>query len=289
MHISRGPGADSVKAAMLLAACAACSVPYAAHATASHDLDKLQWYALDLVNTERALRGLDRLQMSGTESAQIRAEDAIAQGRPSGFDSDGYGPQECYGLAGGTGTVLENVGWMSDRDNPGGKMARIMESWMGGDAQDGWAHMDAILDPRLTHANFGIAVDGRDMAFVQHLESIELSWDGSGTYGGWFYLHGPQQHRMAEMRLEAARMPEPSRIAVGADPPGVRWETVREALPYEGWGWVPDEGLFFEWRDGDGNAAVWHKLPELDPQKIHRVTVWDEAGFSSAHVLERRY
>lgn len=289
MHISRGPGADPVKAVMLLAAaCAACA-PWAAHATASHDLDKLQWYALDLVNTERALRGLDRLQMSGTESAQIRAEDAIAQGRPAGFDSGGYGPQECYGLAGGTGTVRENIGWMSDRDNPGGKMARIMESWMGGDAQDGWAHMDAILDPRLTHANFGIAVDGHDMAFVQHLEAVELRWEGGGTRDGWFYLHGPQQYGIASLRLDAAQMPEPSRIAVGADPPGVRWETVREALPYEGWGWVPDEGLFFERRYGEGNSVIWYKMPDLDPQKIHRITVMDEAGFSSVHVLERRY
>lgn len=279
-----------MKAAILLAAaCAACAAPHAAQATSSHDLDKLQWYALDLVNTERALRGLDRLQMSETGSAQIRAEDAMALGRPAAFDSGGYGPQECYGLAGGTGQVLENVGWMSDRDNPGGKIARIMESWMGDDAAAGWAHADAVLDPRLTHANFGIAVDGHDMAFVQHLEIVELRWDAGGVHEGWFYLHGPQDSPVAGLRLDAARPPEPSRIAVGADPPGVRWQEVAEARPYGGWGWVPDENLFFERRYGEGNTVIWYKMPELDPHKIHRVTVWDEAGLSSAHVLERRY
>ena len=273
--------------AALLAAALGCALLPAAHATASHELDMLQWYAFDLVNTERELRGLDRVQMSGVDSAQARAQDALLSGGAGPFDSGGYGPQDVYCLAGGTGRVLENIGRAGGRDNPGDKIARLTGSWMEEDMPAGWAHMDAILDPRLTHANFGIAWDGHEAVFVQHLEIRDLEWEHAGTQGGWFYLAGPQQSSIAGLKLESAREPEPSRIAVGADEPGVRWRQVENALPRGDVSGGPGGGWFAQWYYGQGSAVVWYHLPDLDPRKIYRITVWDQLGYESVHALPR--
>ena len=197
MYIKHGHGAcHMIKTAVLSIAVAACaymayeispSMLPPAHAAEMYELNELQEYALELVNGERVSRGLDPIEMSDTNSAQIKAEDMLEHRYMAHWNSDGYQPLEYYNQAGGMGWVLENLGWRHDRDNLREKILHLTNDMIYDDAHANWGHRHAILHPDLTHANFGIAVNGYTMAFAQHLEVIELEWDVVTVDDGWLY------------------------------------------------------------------------------------------------------
>jgi uncharacterized protein YkwD len=127
------------------------------------DVPSLQRLMLDLINADRQANGLTTVEWddSAAQAAQLHAEDMAAQGYFSHWNTQGWGPDVRYGLAGGTDVIRENVAAQWSRYNDG-RPAPIGD-WRDviRDAQVGLmnspGHRANILDPHHTHVGVGIA------------------------------------------------------------------------------------------------------------------------------------
>lgn len=127
------------------------------------DVPSLQRLMLDLINADRQANGLSAVEWddSAVQAAQLHAEDMATQGYFSHWNTQGYGPDVRYGLAGGTDVIRENVAaqWSrydDGRPAPIGDWRDVIR-----DAQVGLmnspGHRANILDPHHTHVGIGVA------------------------------------------------------------------------------------------------------------------------------------
>lgn len=131
------------------------------------DVPALQRLMLDLINEDRQANGLQPVawDASAALAAMAHAEDMAAQGYLSHWNTQGWGPDVRYGLAGGTDVIKENVAAQWQRYDDG-RPAPI-EDWPAliRDAQTGLmnspGHRANILDPFHTHVGIGIAYNAQ--------------------------------------------------------------------------------------------------------------------------------
>jgi len=122
---------------------------------------------LDLINANRQANGLSPVEGDdlAAQVGMAHAEDMARQSYFSHWNTQGWGPDIRYGMAGGTDMVKENVAGQSRRYDDG-RPAPI-DDWQQliRDAQVGLmnspGHRVNILDPHHTHVGIGIAYNAQ--------------------------------------------------------------------------------------------------------------------------------
>jgi uncharacterized protein YkwD len=153
------------------------SVPDSSSETYSHD--ELMNYALSLINSDRQSNGLQNVTLSEIPSGQQHADNMLNQNFYSHWDLNGYKPYMRYTLAGGQGSVSENIAWMysSDFIDPKEVLPDLQWEMMYNDADSGWGHRDNILDSFHNKVSIGISYNDNNVYFVQDFEDDYISWD----------------------------------------------------------------------------------------------------------------
>lgn len=144
--------------------------------TYSHD--ELLNYARSLVNSDRSQNGRPNVTLSSVISGQLHANDMLEQHFFSHWNTDGYKPYMRYTLAGGRGSVEENIAWYYSSSSFDAKDVLKDLEWqmMYNDSDSSWGHKDNILNPSHNKVNIGIAVDSSNLYLVQDFENDYIQW-----------------------------------------------------------------------------------------------------------------
>jgi len=136
-------------------------------------LEELQNYALNEINKERNKHGLQNVTLSNITSAQLHANDMLANQYFSHWNLQGLKPHMRYTLAGGKGDVSENIGYKytSGIINPYEAIKDSIYNMMYDDAESDWGHRDNILDAIHNKVSIGIAYNSNYFYFVQDFEN----------------------------------------------------------------------------------------------------------------------
>jgi len=148
----------------------------------SQDQQDLVNYALSLINSDRQANGLQNVTLSSINSGQIHADDTLKNSYFSHWDLNSYKPYMRYTLAGGRGSVSENIAYVGQTGNifaldVKSELKDREYSMMYEDAAENWGHRDNILDPLHNKVSIGIAYDKNNVYFVQDFENDYISWN----------------------------------------------------------------------------------------------------------------
>lgn len=155
----------------------------ASHATLGPDQRRdLRVLALDLVNQDRARKGLDPIVLDpfATEVADAYAERQIRDRTTGHFTLDGLSPYMRYSFAGGNDGVSENAAaWSSSQPFLAETLPDLIrrshfEMMAEKPPNDG--HRKAILDPHATHLGIGLAWEGGEFRLVEEFVRRYLTW-----------------------------------------------------------------------------------------------------------------
>jgi hypothetical protein len=128
---------------------------------------------LKQVNTNRARYNLSQLQLDDLASqvATLHARDMVEHAFLSHWGSDGQKSYHRYCLAGGTGSVLENVSAAENIESvtSSGVLSELYERHesMLNETPPNDGHRQTILFPHHTHIGFGIALRDRSLRLVE--------------------------------------------------------------------------------------------------------------------------
>ena len=157
--------------------------------------DVLRQFALDLINRDRADRGLPLVVLGTNQASQLHAEDMLAHGYVGHWWADGRKPYMVYSQTGGKSYVAENAassGWTDQQwgdercswpffqcSTPGPREAieELHTAMMYDDAHADWGHRDNILREGHRAVNIGIAWNDRRVTFSQHFEGGDVEAD----------------------------------------------------------------------------------------------------------------
>lgn len=144
--------------------------------TCSHE--ELVNYALSLINSDRLSKGLQNVTLSNIDSGQRHADNLLQHNFLSHWDTNGYKPYMRYTLAGGKGSVAENVAWLYNSGglSPVKAIEKLEHDLMYDDASSNWGHRDNILDAFHNKVSIGIAYDSNNLYFVQDFEDDYVLW-----------------------------------------------------------------------------------------------------------------
>jgi len=165
--------------------------------TYSHE--ELVSYALSLINSDRTQNDLSNVSLSSVDSGQQHADNMLTYQFFSHWDTSGYKPYMRYTLAGGQGSVAENVAWQHGSGPFDVKEAIRGLEWqmMYNDSHAEWGHRDNILNPFHNKVSIGIAYDSNNVYFVQDFENDYIEWstmsvaeNGEVTMNGTFQKGG---------------------------------------------------------------------------------------------------
>ncbi|MBJ6124118.1 CAP domain-containing protein [Microvirga splendida] len=187
---------------------AALALAGAAHGVETGPLDQLRQRALELVNRERADRGLEalRLQDGLNEAAQNHAEDMLRRNYYSHTSPEGESVQDRFLDAGGSRWKLtaENIARCQGCPSPPteDRVEELHQGWM-----DSPPHRENILRQGLASFGFGIAVgDDRTLYAVQTFAGPGTSRDRQPEEAS--ALDRQEQNALLEKRLNRARTRE---------------------------------------------------------------------------------
>lgn len=156
-------------------------------------LQNLRNYALSRINEDRAVFGLEPVELSSNLAAQVHAEDVLKTRYISHWMSNGEKPYMTYTKYGGLGDVAQNVATSGDyyyyKDCTSGLFyCEIADPYEQIDlhqygmvyddkecCDDG--HRDNILDRYHTHVSIGIAYDDYTFVLVQNFENNYIEFD----------------------------------------------------------------------------------------------------------------
>jgi len=126
-------------------------------------------YALILINNDRQLNGLENVTLSSVNSAQLHADNMLENNFAGHWDLNGYKPHMRYTLAGGKGSVSENVAWKyrSDFIDPKEILENLQWQMVYDDADSNWGHKNNILTPFHNKVSIGIAYNDNYLYLVQ--------------------------------------------------------------------------------------------------------------------------
>jgi len=150
-------------------------------------------YALTLINTDRAANGLQNVSLSSVNSGQIHAEDMLANDYFSHWDLNGFKPYMRYSLAGGRGSVSENIAAYLGRLSLDPKTALKNLEWsmMYDDASSEWGHKYNILNPFHNKVSIGIAyAEDKGLYFVEDFENDYVEWSKLTVSNGKITMAG---------------------------------------------------------------------------------------------------
>ncbi|MBS1991195.1 MAG: CAP domain-containing protein [Cyanobacteria bacterium SZAS LIN-2] len=137
-------------------------------------IDKLESYALSLINKDRAQAGLGPLPLSKKLSDFARSY-AEAMKKDDFFahqDKQGRGAQERASAAAIAAPVYENLGWQSGDDSDREKLDALNQSFMS-EPPGEKNHRYIILKPEHTHVGVGIVRKGDELWMVQEYTDEE--------------------------------------------------------------------------------------------------------------------
>ncbi len=155
-------------------------------------VDELKLLALDYINEDRKLHGLNPVVMGTNVAAQLHAEDMVSGRYLGHWWLDGRKPYMVYSENGGTSYVSENAARTGfseiefnelcsgpnitcDKVNPAGDIQRLHHAMVYDDAGSEWRHRINILNPDHRVVNIGIAYTDRFLALVQHFEGGDVT------------------------------------------------------------------------------------------------------------------
>ncbi len=153
--------------------------------------DELKLLALDYINEDRRLHGLEPVSMGDNEAAQLHAEDMVGGRYLGHWWLDGRKPYMVYSETGGQSYVSENAartGFSETEFNllctgpnvscetvsPTEDIQRLHHAMVYDDAESEWRHRINILNPSHKKVNIGIAYTDRFLALVQHFEGGDV-------------------------------------------------------------------------------------------------------------------
>jgi uncharacterized protein YkwD len=135
--------------------------------------DDLVNYALALINFDRQSNGAANVTLSNVTSAQNHAENMLQNQYLSYWDTNGYKPHMRYTLAGGLGSVSENIAstyTSAGKINPF-DVIKNLETLMMQSAQK-----TNILFPTHNKVSVGIAFDNNSLYFIEDFENAYVTW-----------------------------------------------------------------------------------------------------------------
>jgi len=158
--------------------------------------EELVDYTLSLINSDRngysvnpngtiVMRVLkigekypQNVSLSSIGSAQQHADDMLKNHYVSHWDTQGYKPYMRYTLAGGQGSVSENVAWVqySFLSDPKEAIAKLEFDMVNDDAEWNWGHRDNIIESSHNKVNIGIAYDSNNLYLVEDFEDDYVTW-----------------------------------------------------------------------------------------------------------------
>ena len=159
------------------------------------DRGSLVNYALELINIDRQANGLQNVTLSSVNSAQVHADDMLANSYFSHWDMNAYKPSVRYTLAGGKGAVAENMAWRGVTGvfasvDVKSSLKDLEYSMMYDDASSDWAHRDNILTAGHNRVSIGIAYDSKNVYLVQDFEDDYVTWSQLSYTGGAVTMKG---------------------------------------------------------------------------------------------------
>jgi hypothetical protein len=118
------------------------------------------------------------VSLSSVDSAQQHADDMLKNHYFSHWDTQGYKPYMRYTLAGGNGSVDENIAWLYTSGSFDAKEAIETLEWqmMENDSQSNWGHRDNIIEAFHNEVNIGIAYDSNNLYLVEDFENDYIAW-----------------------------------------------------------------------------------------------------------------
>lgn len=155
-------------------------------------VEELKLLALDYINEDRRLHGLETVVLGENEAAQLHAEDMVAGRYLGHWWLDGRKPYMVYSETGGTSYVSENAARTGfsetefnelcmvenvtcDKVSPTADIQRLHHAMVYDDAESEWRHRINILNPDHRQVNIGIAYTDRFLALVQHFEGGDVT------------------------------------------------------------------------------------------------------------------
>ncbi len=144
----------------------------------TYNHEELVNYALSLINKDRIEHGRLNVSLSEVDSGQMHADSMLTYDFFSHWDTNGYKPYMRYTLAGGKGSVAENIAWQYSTGHFDANEALKSLEWemMYNDADWDWGHRDNILNPFHNKVSVGIAYDNTNLYFVQDFENDYIAW-----------------------------------------------------------------------------------------------------------------
>lgn len=148
------------------------------HQPSTYSHEELVNYALSLVNFDRSQSSLPNVSLSSIDSGQQHANDMLENHFFSHWDTNGNKPYMRYTLAGGRGSVDENIAWYYTNGYLDAEQALKDLEWqmMYNDSDSNWGHMHNILNPSHNEVNIGIALDNNNIYLVQDFENDYILW-----------------------------------------------------------------------------------------------------------------
>src|SRR5579885_2102944 len=145
--------------------------------------DVLANYMLTLINNDRYNNGIStNVSLDFNPAAQQHAYSMLLNGYFSHWDTQGYKPYMRYTIAGGTGSVDENVAY----EQYNGKftntaaveqaLKQMEYDMVYDDAGHNYGHRDNILDPYHNMVTIGVAYNLNYVYLVQDFENKLIKW-----------------------------------------------------------------------------------------------------------------
>jgi len=144
----------------------------------TYGYEELVDYALSIINSDRSRNGLSNVTLSSIDSGQQHANNMLKHHFLSHWDTKGYKPYMRYTLAGGKGSIEENIAWYYSSVPFDIKDAIRDLEWqmIHNDSDWDWGHRDNILNPFHNKVSIGIAFDNNNVYFVQDFENDYIEW-----------------------------------------------------------------------------------------------------------------
>ena len=129
-------------------------------------------YALEEINVERSIRGVQNVTLSSITCGQAHADQLLEYGYFSHWSIDGLKPYMRYTLAGGRGVVNENMAWVSSTwiFDPYDAIEILTHDLVYDDEFFNWSHRNNLLDPKHNRVSIGVSWDRNNLYLVQDFE-----------------------------------------------------------------------------------------------------------------------
>jgi uncharacterized protein YkwD len=181
---TQAPPTTTVQASPTMVVPTTIYVPTVAPYTPTADELVLFKYALDLINADRAAKGLSAVTLGFNAAAQLHAKDMLTNNYLAHWGTDGKKPYMRYTDAGGLNYEGENSAYSSGSDtrDPKREIKALEEAMMA--EGPGGSHYENILNPRHKKVSIGVASSSTTVALVHQFEGDYVEYFQPPTLTG---------------------------------------------------------------------------------------------------------